>query len=278
MSTLRKKNLIPSPERVNGKRGGAPENPDVSSKPSGLTNLELKRYQRQMLLEGWDVKGQEMLKKSCVFIAGAGGLGSPVAIYLAAAGVGRLRICDYDTLEVSNLNRQILHTHTRIGKYKALSAKITLKKINPHVDVEAFFEKIDEKSVSKLVGDATLIVDCMDNFPTRYILNDFAVRKGLVLVHGSIWGLEGRLTTIRFPQTPCFACIFPDSPPSGVFPVAGVTPGVIGCLQATEVIKYLVGIGENLYNKLLVYNGKNMSFQQLKVRPDPECPVCSKLR
>lgn len=229
-------------------------------------------------MDGWGTSGQETLKKSCVFIAGAGGLGSPVAIYLAAAGVGRLRICDYDTLEVSNLNRQILHTHTRIGKYKTLSAKISLKKINPHVEIEAFSEKIDENTVKELVGDASIIVDCMDNFPTRYILNEFAIKNRLVLVHGSIWGWEGRLTTIHFPKTPCFACIFPDSPPSGVFPVAGVTPGVIGCLQATEIIKYLVGIGENLYNKLLVYNGKNMSFQQLKVRPDPNCPVCSKLR
>jgi adenylyltransferase/sulfurtransferase len=231
-----------------------------------------------MLLDRWGEPGQKKLKESTVFIAGAGGLGSPVAIYLAAAGIGRLRICDYDTLEISNLNRQILHTHTRVGKYKALSAKVTLKKINPHVKVEASYKKIDEESIAELVGNSSVIVDCMDNFPTRYILNNFAIKKGLVLVHGSIWGLEGRLTTMYFPKTPCLACIFPDSPPSGVFPVVGVTPGVIGCLQATEVIKYLVGIGENLYNHLLIFDGKDMVFKKLKVRVDPNCPVCSNKR
>ncbi|MBM3253096.1 MAG: HesA/MoeB/ThiF family protein, partial [Candidatus Omnitrophica bacterium] len=195
-----------------------------------LTKPELKRYHRQMLLDGWGPEGQKRLKGSSVFIAGAGGLGSPVAMYLAAVGVGKLRICDYDTLEVSNLNRQILHTHTRIGKYKALSAQITLKRINPHTEIGAFYERIDEKSIAKMVGDASVIVDCMDNFPTRYILNEFALKNKLVLIHGSIWGWEGRLTTINFPKTPCLRCIFPESPPTGVFPVVGVTPGVIGCL------------------------------------------------
>lgn len=242
-----------------------------------LTNLELKRYHRQMLLEDWGSSGQRKLKNSTVFIAGAGGLGSPVAIYLAAAGVGILRICDYDTLEISNLNRQILHTHTRIGKYKALSAKITLKKINPYAKIEAFSKKIDEESIAELVGNAGIIVDCMDNFPTRYILNEFALKNKLLLVHGSIWGLEGRITTIKFPHTACLSCIFPEQPPSGVFPVLGSTPGVVGCLQATEVIKYLVGIGEPLFNQLLVYDGMNMSFQKFKVKTDPNCRVCSNL-
>lgn len=243
-----------------------------------LTNLELKRYQRQMLLDDWGREGQEKLKKSSVFVAGAGGLGSPVAIYLAAAGVGKLRICDYDTLEVSNLNRQILHTHTRIGKYKALSAKTTLKKINPHVKVEAFYQKIDEDSIWELVGDSQVLVDCMDNFPTRYILNNFALKNKLLLVHASIWGLEGRLTSVHFPETPCLVCIFPESPPSETFPVVGVTPGVIGCLQAAEVIKYLLGIGKNLYNQMLVFDTKGMDFQKLNLRPDPNCPVCAKYR
>lgn len=243
-----------------------------------LTNLELERYQRQILLEGWGTKGQEKLKSSCVFIAGAGGLGSPVAIYLAAAGVRRLRICDYDTLEVSNLNRQILHTHTRIGKYKALSAKVTLQRINPYVKVDAFYKKIDEDSIAELAGDSSVIVDCMDNFPARYILNNFAVRNKIAFVYGSIWGLEGRLTTIHIPKTPCLMCIFPNPPPGGDFPVVGVTPGVIGCLQATEVIKYLLGIGENLYNYLLMFDGKNMSFQKLKVKVDTNCHICSRYR
>lgn len=247
-------------------------------KRQGLTKLELDRYHRQMLLEQWGTKGQEKLKDSCVFIAGAGGLGSPVAIYLAAAGIGKLRICDYDTLEISNLNRQILHTHTRIGKYKALSAKLTLQKINPHVKVEAFSEKIDSDTVARLAGEADAIVDCMDNFPTRFVLNEFAVRQKLLFVHGSVWGLEGRITAIHFPRTPCLCCIFKDSPPKEVFPVVGVTPGIIGCLQAAEVIKHLVGVGENLCNQLLVFDGSAMAFQKFKLRPDPDCPVCSKFR
>ncbi|MCM8799438.1 MAG: HesA/MoeB/ThiF family protein [Candidatus Omnitrophica bacterium] len=247
-------------------------------KKENLTNLELQRYSRQMLLDGWGYKAQRKLKNSCVFIAGAGGLGSPVAIYLAVAGIGRLRICDYDTLEISNLNRQILHTHTRIGKYKALSAKVSLKKINPHVKVEAFYKKIDEKNITSLVGDASIIVDCMDNFSTRYLLNEFALKKRLVLIHGSVWGLEGRITTINFPKTICLRCIFPEEPPTETFPVVGVTPGVIGCLQATEVIKYLTGIGKNLYNEILIFDGKQMDFYKLRLKPDPNCSTCSKYR
>lgn len=243
-----------------------------------LSDIELKRYHRQMLLDGWDKSGQEKLKDSCVFIAGAGGLGSPVSIYLAAAGIGRIRICDFDVIDISNLNRQILHTHARAGKHKAHSAQITLQEINPHIAIEAFNEKIDQNSIARLTGDASVIVDCMDNFPTRYILNEYAVKNKLVFVHGSIWGLDGRVTTIHVPKTPCLTCIFPEPPQPGVFPVAGITPGVIGCLQATEVIKYLVGIGENLYNNLLIYDGKFMNFQKLKIRPDPNCPVCSKYR
>ncbi|MCM8763019.1 MAG: HesA/MoeB/ThiF family protein [Candidatus Omnitrophica bacterium] len=243
-----------------------------------LTHLELERYNRQILLEDWGPEGQLKLKNACVFIAGAGGLGSPVSIYLAAAGVGNLRICDFGVLELSNLNRQILHDHSRLDKAKALSAKETLGKINPYIKIEVFHEKIEESSIAKLVGDASVIVDCLDNFPTRYILNEFAVRNKLVFVHGSIWGWEGRVTTMRFPQTACFSCVFPEPPPAGVFPVVGVTPGIIGCLQAAEVIKYLVGIGSPLYNELLLFNAKNMEFERLKVRPDPNCPVCAKYR
>lgn len=243
-----------------------------------LTSPELKRYHRQMLLDGWGIEGQERLKKSTVFIAGAGGLGSPAAIYLAAAGVGRIRICDYDTLEISNLNRQILHTHTRIGKYKALSAKMTLRKINPHVEVDAFDQKIDETSIAELAGDSSVIVDCMDNFPTRYVLNKFCVEKKRALVHASIWGFEGRVTTIRVPYTACLHCVFPEPPPVGVFPVVGATPGIIGCIQATEVLKYLLDMEGNLYNQLLVFDGKLMDFKKLKIKNDPECIVCSEYR
>lgn len=242
-----------------------------------LSELEQQRYTRQMLLDGWGQEGQMKLKDSTVFVAGAGGLGSPVAIYLAVAGVGRIRICDYDNPELSNLNRQILHSESRIGINKAISAKITLWSNNPLVEVKAFSTQISDETVDELVGDSQIIMDCMDNFPTRYVLNRAAIRKGIPLVHGSIWGLEGRLSFIHVPETPCLQCIFPEAPPREVFPVLGATPGVIGCLQTVEAIKYLVGIGENLKGKMLVWDGVEMDFLKLNLHRNPHCPVCGNL-
>ncbi|HXX64504.1 MAG TPA: HesA/MoeB/ThiF family protein, partial [Bacteroidota bacterium] len=208
-----------------------------------LAEDELKRYHRQMMMDGWGEKTQRKLKDSTVFIAGAGGLGSPVAIYLAVAGVGHIRICDFDTPDWTNLNRQILHDHTRIGINKAISAQVTIKKLNHSIKVTAFTDKIIAKNVDELVDDAVIILDCMDNFPTRYLLNESAIRKHIPLVYGSIWGMDGRLSFIQSPETPCLRCLFPEAPPSEVFPVLGTTPGVIGSLQALEAIKYLTGIG-----------------------------------
>ncbi|MBF0328506.1 MAG: HesA/MoeB/ThiF family protein [Nitrospirae bacterium] len=242
-----------------------------------LTDDELKRYTRQMMMEGWGNGTQEKLKKSTVFIAGAGGLGSPVSIYLAVAGVGNIRICDFDSPDMSNLNRQILHNHNRIGTNKAVSAKQTLSELNPGINITAFTDKIVAENVDELVGDADLIMDCMDNFPTRYVLNECAIRKNIPLVHGSIWGMDGRLTVIKVPETPCLACIFPESPPKEVFPVVGATPGVIGCLQALEAIKYLTGVGDNIKNKILVWEGTKVEFRKFKAYRDPNCPVCGKL-
>ncbi len=240
-----------------------------------LSDAELKRYTRQMMMEGWGEEIQNKLKNSIVFIAGAGGLGSPVSIYLAVAGIGNLRICDFDSPDLSNLNRQILHNHHRIGINKALSAKQTLEELNPDINVTALTDKIMPDNVDEIVGNAELIMDCMDNFPTRYILNECALRKNIPLVHGSIWGMEGRLSFIQPRETPCLRCIFADSPPPGVFPVVGATPGVIGTLQAMEAVKYLTGIGTNLKGKLLVWNGKNPSFRTFKTYRNPECQSCS---
>jgi adenylyltransferase/sulfurtransferase len=242
-----------------------------------LSGDELKRYTRQMIMDGWGEETQKKLKGSTIFIAGAGGLGSPAAIYLAVAGIGNIRICDFDSPDLSNLNRQILHNHARIGMNKALSAKQTLSELNTHIHVTALTDKILPENVDKLVGDAKIIVDCMDNFATRYVLNECAVRKKIPLVHGSIWGMEGRLTFIQSPETPCLKCIFPESPPQEVFPVVGATPGVIGCLQAMEVIKYLTGIGKNLKNKILVWEGRKTEFKNYKAYKDPHCPVCSRM-
>ena len=243
-----------------------------------LTEEELKRYHRQMIMDNWGEETQQKLKNSTVFIAGAGGLGSPVSIYLAAAGIGNIRICDFDSPDWSNLNRQILHNHSRIGINKALSARQTLNELNPHVNVTAITDKIVAENVDDLVGDAALIVDCMDNFPTRYLLNESAIRKSIPLVYGSIWGMEGRLSFLSPPETPCFRCLFPAAPPSEVFPVVGATPGIIGSFQALETIKYLTGIGENLKGRILVWEGKKMEFKQYKTYRDPECPACGKLK
>ncbi len=240
-----------------------------------LSEEELKRYTRQMMMSGWGEETQQKLKTSTVFVAGAGGLGSPVAIFLAVAGIGTIRICDFDSPDWSNLNRQILHDHTKFGLNKALSAKKSLATLNPDVEVAAFTQKIDQGSVDTLVGDADIIVDCMDNFQTRYILNECAMTKGIPLVYGSIWGMDGRLSFIHVPQTPCLRCMFPEPPPSETFPVLGTTPGVIGSLQALETIKFLTGIGQNLKNKLLVWDGAGVEFRTFKTRKDPQCPTCS---
>lgn len=235
---------------------------------------ELKRYNRQMLMHGWGKETQEKLKKATVFIAGAGGLGSPVSIYLAVAGIGSLRICDFDSPDWSNLNRQILHNHNRIGTNKAVSAKQTLEELNPDIKVTAFTDKIVGENIDSLVGDSDIIVDCMDNFPTRYILNECAIKKGVPLVFGSIWGMEGRLSFLIPPETPCLKCIYPEAPPSETFPVVGATPGVVGSLQALEVLKYLTGIGQNLKGKLMVWDGNKTEFKNYRAYKDPECPVC----
>jgi molybdopterin/thiamine biosynthesis adenylyltransferase len=243
-----------------------------------LTEKEQQRYNRQMMIGDWGEEGQARIKRSTVFIAGAGGLGSPASIYLAVAGVGRILLCDDDSPELSNLNRQILHDDTRVGVNKAISGKATLERLNPEVCVQAVTTRIEPDTVDELVGDADIIVDCMDNFPTRYLLNECAMRKGIPFVHGSVWGLDGRLTFIHTPETPCLQCLFPEAPPKSVFPVLGATPGVIGTLEAMETLKYLAGVGTNLKNRLLVWSGDNMAFDFYRIYRDNTCICCSSHR
>lgn len=248
----------------------------TSIKKTPLTDQDRERYHRHMMISGWDEAGQEKVKAARVFVAGAGGLGSPTSIYLAVAGVGHIAICDFDSPELSNLNRQILHSDARIGVNKAESAKMTLSELNPDIEITPITTRIEADNVDELVGDADIIVDCMDNFPTRFVLNEHAKKKAIPFVHASVWGLEGKLTFIQSPETPCLQCIFPVAPPKEVFPVLGAVPGMIGCLQAIETLKYLTGVGENLKNKLLVWSGLEMEFSTFPIMKNPNCPVCGK--
>ena len=243
-----------------------------------LTRDELERYERQIMIKGLGEEGQEKLKRANVFIAGAGGLGSPVAMYLVAAGVGTIRVVDHDRVELSNLNRQVLHWDEDIGKRKADSALEKLRKLNPRVELEAIAETITEANVAQLVAGFDLIVDAMDNLPTRYLLNKVAVERNTPFFHGAVYGFEGRAMTIIPGKTACLECVYRGRiTPKEKFPVIGVTPAVIGCIQSTEVIKYIVGIGELLTNRLLIYDGLNLKFTEFQVTKDPNCEHCSHL-
>jgi molybdopterin-synthase adenylyltransferase len=240
-----------------------------------LTDYDLKRYNRQMLIRGFGEEGQKRLKGATAFIAGCGGLGSPIATYLAVAGVGTLVIADMDIVDLSNLNRQILHWDKNVGEDKVKSACEKLVQINPSINVVPFPGRIDENNVLELTKGSDIILDAMDNFETRYLLNRAALHYNIPMIHGSIWGLEGRVTTLVPGKTPCLECIFPKAPPKEVFPVLGSTPGVVGMLQVTEAIKVLTGIGTTLENRLLVYDGEYMEFHEIKIAANPECQACA---
>jgi adenylyltransferase/sulfurtransferase len=242
-----------------------------------LTVEELDRYGRQIMIPQIGEKGQEKLKRSKVFIAGAGGLGSPVSIYLAAAGVGHLRLVDHDTVDLTNLNRQVAHWTADVGRRKVESAQEKLNKLNPNVNVETLSVTISEKNASDLTAGFDLIVDAMDNLPTRYVLNKAAIDRRVPFVHGAVNGFEGRAMTVVPGQTACLRCLYRGPVPESKFPVIGVTPAVIASIQATEVIKVLVGIGDLLANRLLTYNGLNLKFTEFKVQRNPQCEHCAHL-
>ena len=241
-----------------------------------LTREARERYDRQIMIRGFGQEGQGKLRKARVFIAGAGGLGSPVATYLTAAGVGMIRIVDQDRVELNNLNRQVLHWTKDIGKRKVDSATQKLRKLNPEVKIEAIGEMITEANISQLVAGFDLIVDAVDNLPTRYLLNKVALEKGVPFFHGAVYGFEGRAMTVIPGETACLRCVYRGVIPEEKFPVIGVAPAVIGCIQATEVIKYIVGIGQLLTNRLLVYDGLNMRFTEFRLKRDPNCEHCGK--
>ena len=240
-----------------------------------LTSKDLEKYDRQIMIHGFGEEGQEKLKKAKVFIAGIGGLGSPVAIYLAAAGVGTIRIADHDKVELSNLNRQVLHHEGNIGKKKVDSAATKLAQLNPDIKIEKISVTITDANISRLVADSDLIVDAMDNLPTRYLLNKTAIEKNIPFFHGAVYGFEGRAMTIIPGKTACLNCVYHGAAvPKEKFPVIGVTPAVIGCIQATEVIKYLLGLGDLLTDRLLNYDALRMKFTEFKINRDPNCEQC----
>jgi molybdopterin/thiamine biosynthesis adenylyltransferase len=240
-----------------------------------LTERERDRYKRQLMLFGDE--GQERLKKAHIFIAGAGGLGSPVSLYLAVAGVGMITIADMDVVDQTNLNRQILHTDRDIGKKKTVSAEEKLSAINPDIRINAIYTRIDETNAVRLIGNADGIVDAMDNYPTRYLLNDVAIRKKIPLFHGAIRGFYGQATTIIPGKTPCLKCIFPKAPPKEIFPVVGATPGVIGTVQATEVLKFLLGSGDLLTGRLFIWDGLAGRAEEIYAERIPCCPACGSI-
>jgi molybdopterin/thiamine biosynthesis adenylyltransferase len=245
---------------------------------NGLTNQDQARYSRQLVIPQWGEEAQRKLKQAIVFVAGAGGLGSPVIMYLAAAGVGRLRVCDDKEIERSNLNRQVLYSEKDVRKRKVMVAKHRVKALNRSVRFEAIFERIQKWNVRDLVADSDLILDCLDNFKTRFILNEFAVKMGVPLIHAGVRGYSGQVSLIHSPFTPCLSCIVGnDVPSAGEFPILGATAGIVGSLQALEALKYLTGIGGLLKGRILFFNGAQNRFHISREQKRKDCRVCGRL-
>src|SRR5919108_1033224 len=249
--------------------------------PQTLEEAKRRRYSRHLLIPEVGEEGQIRLLESRVLLIGAGGLGSPASLYLAAAGVGTLGIVDDDAVDETNLQRQVVHSLERLGEPKAESAKRTIEALNPDVHVKVFKERLTSDNVDRILAEGwDVIVDGADNFPTRYLVNDASVWHGIPVVHGSIYRFEGQVTVFKPGSGPCYRCLFPQPPPPELAPscaeggVLGVLPGVIGSLQASEVLKLALGIGEPLVGRLLLYDALSGEFQEMQLRRDPNCPVC----
>ncbi len=246
-----------------------------------LSNEEIRRYSRHLIMPEVGMEGQRRLKQGRALLIGTGGLGSPLALYLAAAGVGHIGLVDFDVVDESNLQRQIVHGTSTVGMPKIESAKRRLQDLNPHIDISVYEAQVTSDNALDLMRPYDVIVDGTDNFPTRYLTNDAAVLLGKPNVYGSIFRFEGQ-ATVFYPKEggPCYRCLYPEPPPPGLVPscaeggVLGVLPGVIGTIQATEVIKLLTGIGEPLIGRLMLYDALGMRFRELKLRRNPECPIC----
>lgn len=265
-------------------RRAVPENDHVkrtlTTEQLELTKDELTRYSRHLIMPEVGAEGQRRLKASSVLLVGAGGLGSPSALYLAAAGVGRIGIVDDDVVDSSNLHRQILHSSDNVGRSKLDSARERLHGVNPHVEVVSFETRLISDNALEILRDFDVVVDGADNFPTRYLVNDACVLLKKSNVYGSVFRFEGQVSVFGADQGPCYRCLYPEPPPPGLVPscaeggVLGVIPGIIGTMQAAETLKLLLKIGEPLVGRLLLLDALKMQFQELRVRKNPDCPVC----
>ncbi len=250
--------------------------------PRTLTPEQRERYSRHLLLPEVGIEGQQKLLDAKVLLLGAGGLGSPAALYLAAAGVGTLGIVDNDAVDLSNLQRQVIHSSERIGVPKVDSAEEAIKALNPDVQVEKYDLRLGPENIMEVLPGYDVVVDGLDNFPTRYLLNDASVRLGIPVVSAAILGFEGQLSVFKPLDGPCYRCLFPVPPPAELAPscgangVLGVLPGTMGLLQATEVVKLILGEGDPLIGRLLMYDALAASFTEVKVRRDPDCPICAR--
>ena len=247
---------------------------------AGLSNEEILRYSRHLIIPEVGMEGQLKLKQAKVLLVGAGGLGAPLGLYLTAAGVGRIGIVDFDVVDLTNLQRQVIHGTSDVGRKKLDSAAESMREINPNVEIDRFETALTSENALGILKDYDLVIDGTDNFPTRYLVNDACVMLGKPNVYGSIFRFEGQATVFAYPGGPCYRCLYPEPPPPGLVPscaeggVLGILPGLIGLVQATEAVKLIMGIGEPLVGRLLLYDALQMRFRELKLRRDPECPVC----
>ena len=254
--------------------------PDETAAAESLSQDERLRYSRHLIIPEVGMEGQLKLKQAKVLLVGAGGLGSPLALYLAAAGVGRLGLVDFDVVDASNLQRQVIHRTEDIGRKKLDSAAEAVAGLNPGATVDRYDTALSSENALEILRDYDVVVDGTDNFPTRYLVNDACVLLGKPNVYGSIFRFDGQATVFAYPGGPCYRCLYPEPPPPGLVPscaeggVLGVLPGLIGLVQATETVKLILGVGEPLVGRLLLYDALAMRFRELRLRRDPECPVC----
>ena len=257
---------------------GAAANGAVSA-PRAMTPQQVQRFSRHIIMPQVGSVGQRKLMDASVLLIGAGGLGSPLAMYLAAAGVGKIGIVDFDDVDITNLHRQLLHGHDDIGRPKVDSAEDTIREINPDAEIVKIAKHINSENAMEIAEEFDILIDGTDNFPTRYLINDLGVLMNKPVVHGSIFMFDGQVTTF-LPQQGCYRCLYPAPPPPGMVPscaeagVLGVLPGIIGSLMATEAIKLILGVGKPLVNRLLMVDALDMDMRTVKIRKDPNCPAC----